>query len=344
MAKSVRNSNHELLRLVSMYMIVFIHANMYLSNFYQGKLWGFFNGTVNGICNIGVTCFILISGYYGIRFDLKKFIKMELMMITFSALELVLLFVSSPESLQGAALLEQLVKTCFPFVTRKYWFYSCYICLFFLSGYINSFVEKLDKKELEHLLFILLVIFSVVPTVCYFEITMDSGKGLVQMVMIYILGRYLALHQATFKLPKAKTILLFLSLWVLNGLTAVFPLDVGPVFHHLCKDNSITNITMAVLLFYLFKELKIKSGFVNKAATGVFAVFALNNTLVNVVMHALGTKVLRAEIGALGFLALAGVVFAILAVCLVIGLIREKLFARADSSIAEFISRKLKLG
>lgn len=343
MTKAVRNSNHELLRIVSMYMIVFIHANMYLSNFYQGPLWKFFNGTVNGICNIGVTCFILLSGFYGIRFDFKKFIKMELMMITFSLLEFILLFVFERESLQGAALLEQLVKTFLPFITRKYWFYSCYVCLFFLSGYLNSFVEKLPKKELERLLLFLLAVFSVIPTVCYFEITMDNGKGLIQMVMIYILGRYLALYRADDRLPKLKGILLFLVLWVINGFTAAFPLNTAGIFHHWCKDNSITNIVMAVILFYLFKGLRFQSGFVNRAATGVFAVFALNNTLVNVVMHELGTKVLRAEVGALGFLALAGVVFVILAVCLLIGVVREKLFGRADMAIARFVSGKLKL-
>lgn len=33
MEKITRNSNHELLRLVAMYMIVLMHANMYLGRF-----------------------------------------------------------------------------------------------------------------------------------------------------------------------------------------------------------------------------------------------------------------------------------------------------------------------
>ena len=88
MDKPVRNSNHELLRIIAMFMIVFIHANIYLFYFVNGKLAFFFNGMVNGICNIGVAC-----------------------------------------------------------ITRKYWFYSCYVCLLFLSEYIEKFIVHLKQAE-----------------------------------------------------------------------------------------------------------------------------------------------------------------------------------------------------
>ena len=91
------------LRIIAMYMIVFIHANLNLSTFCGGKSMIFFNGLVNGICNIGVTCFILISGYYGVQFKLKKLVKMECMMISYSLLEILLMYLVMPEQLQGAA-------------------------------------------------------------------------------------------------------------------------------------------------------------------------------------------------------------------------------------------------
>ena len=52
MKQKVRNSNLEALRILAMYMIVFIHANMYLGHFCGGKTWLLTNGIVNGICNI----------------------------------------------------------------------------------------------------------------------------------------------------------------------------------------------------------------------------------------------------------------------------------------------------
>ena len=182
MRQKSRNSNFEVLRIVAIYMIVLIHANMYLGYFCEGNIWLLTNGIVNGICNIGVTCFILISGYFGLKFSIRKLLKMECMMIGFSVIETALLCIFMPSEVQGAALLEQLIKTAFPFITRKYWFYSSYICMFCFSGYINKFLEQLEKRMFQQLLAVMILIFSVFPTIFYFEIIPDNGKGLVQMI------------------------------------------------------------------------------------------------------------------------------------------------------------------
>lgn len=338
MGKTVRNSNHELLRIIAMYMIVFIHANMYLYNFCSGNMGTFFNGVVNGICNIGVSCFILISGYYGIKFDLRKLVKMECMMISYSLLETVLLYVFIPEQLQGAALLEQLVKSFLPFITRKYWFYSCYVCLFLLSSYIQKLIDSLGQKELKKLLILLLVLFSILPTFFYFEIIPDNGKGLVQMIMVYMIGRYIRLYQ-DIKIPK-KTVFLFLLLWIINGISHEFPIQIAGIYHHLCKDNSITNLIMAVILLYMFKGFNFKSVIINKSATCVFAVFALNNSVVNCVMKLIDNSGLQSPGGIVGFLMLAGMVLLIVTGCLGVGAIRELLLGRVDEKVSNIVGVK----
>ncbi len=336
MEKSVRNSGHELLRIAAMYMIIFIHANMYLGMFCTGRTQIFFNGFVNGICNIGVSCFILISGYYGIRFNLQKLVKMECMMITYSTLETVILYIALPRQMQGAALLEQMVKAMLPFITRKYWFYSCYLCLFFLSGYIQRFIDILSKKEFRKLLLLLVFLFSVLPTLFYFELIPNNGKGLVQMIMIYMIGRYIRMYgdRSVFGLIEKKTkFVLFIALWSINGVSHEFPVQVGGVYHHLCKDNSITNLVMAIILFYLFKELTIQSKFINKISAYIFAVFALENSLVIVTMKILQEQRVETSGGMGGFLILSGIVFGILLICLLTGFFRELIFKRIDLKV-----------
>lgn len=339
MEKITRNSNHELLRLVAMYMIVLIHANMYLGRFCTGNIWNVCNGMVNGICNIGVSCFILISGYYGVRFTVRKFVKMECMMITYSLLETAVLYVMLPEQMQGAALLEQLAKSCLPFITRKYWFYSCYICLLFFSGYLQKMIEHLKKEEFQKLLLLMITLFSILPTFFYFELIPDNGKGLVQMIMVYMIGRYIRMYQDV-KLPK-KAGFLFIALWVINGISHELPVQIGGIYHHLCKDNSITNLIMAVILFYMVKEMKITSSFINRAAGYVFAVFALNNSLVSLVMEKIEEYGFQSPGGVLGFLTLLGIVFVILALCLFIGAGRELILGRADKKISEWVEKFL---
>lgn len=333
--ENVRNSGHELLRLAAMYMIVLIHANMFLGNFCTGSFYAFFNGLVNGICNIGVTCFILISGYYGVKFDIKKLVKMECMMITLSFLETCMLLIAFPEQMKGAALLEQLVKAVFPFITRKYWFYSCYVCLMLFSGYIQKFVEFLDKEMFKKLLLLMIVLFSIFPTFFYFELVPDNGKGLVQMVMVYMVGRYIRMYQDSW-LPRGKSCIIFILLWILNGISHEIPIQVGGIYHHLCKDNSITNLIMAVLVFYLFKRMEFKSGSINKVASYTFAVFALNNSLVLVVMDCLRGRVgFQSRDGILGFLTFICIVFAIFVICLLIGMIRDILLGWLDRRLGE---------
>lgn len=339
MTHNRRNSGFELLRIISMYMIVLIHANMYLPQFCEGSARVFYNGFVNGICNIGVTCFILISGYFGVNFNLKKLLKMECMMISFSILETVMILLVMPQELQGAALLEQIVKSCMPFVTRKYWFYSCYICLLIFSKYINQFVDSLEQEDFRKLLVVLLIIFSVFPTLFYFEIIPDNGKGFFQMLIIYLLGRYIGRFgmQHIGRLSKAARMVVFSLLWILNGISHEIPINPGGIYHHLCKDNSITNIAMALLLLSFVKEWDFQSRFINTLSKYVFAIFALNNTMVTIVMYLLQESDLLHPSGWPGGPILFLIVGGIMVVCLFLGAVRELVLGRTENKIINFL-------
>lgn len=328
--KKDRDSNFEILRLIAMYMIVLIHTTSYSGLFCTGKNMAVCNGIINGICNIGVTCFILISGYYGIEFKVKKLVKMECMMISFSLLETVILYIIFPGQLQGAALLEQLVKSLLPFISRKYWFYSCYVCLMLFSGYIQKLIDTMDQKGMQKLLLLLLLLFSILPTVFYFEIVPDNGKGLVQMIMVYLIGRYIRKYDI--RLPEWG-IPVFLGLWCLNGLSHEMPIRIGDVYHHLCKDNSITNLSMAILLFLLFKGWKIQARFINRIAGYMFAVFALNNTLAGCVIKGLQSGGFQSPDGWQGFMLLVGTALIIFLECLLVGGIREFLLGLLDKKV-----------
>lgn len=330
--RAFRNSNMELLRIIAMLMIVMIHACGYLTTFCSHGMWRYYSGAINGICNIGVTLFILISGYYGVTCKVQKMVRMECMMITFSLLETLLLVLFLPEEVQGATLLEQLIKSCLPFITRKYWFYSCYVCLVLFSGYLDRFIDMLGERGLRRLLVMLLVLFSVFPTLFYFEIVPDNGKGLVQMIMIYLIGRYIRLYKDV-RMPRW-SIVIFIGLWAMNGFSHEHAVSIGGIYHHLCKDNSITNIVMAVILFYAVKDLRFTSGVVNAVAAQIFAVFALNNTLTNLIMQSIEQSGFQGPDRLLGVLLFLVVVVGIMVLCIMIGVVRNALLHVPDVWIA----------
>ena len=132
------------------------------------------------------------------------------------------MYLVMPEQLQGTALLEQLVKSLLPFISRKYWFYSCYVCLMLLSGYIQKLIDALKQEEMKKLLILLIILFSVFPTIFYFELVPDNGKGLVQMIMVYMIGRYIRSYYDR-KLP-GKAVLVFIGLWIMNGVSHELPI------------------------------------------------------------------------------------------------------------------------
>lgn len=329
--KETRQSNFELLRLIAMFMIVLIHANMYLSQFVTGIGFSVANGIINGICNIGVSLFVIISGYFGLKFDIKKLVRMELMMITFSLVETVVLFFFQPDSMQGRELIEQLAKSLLPFISRKYWFYSCYVVIYIFSGFVERFISAINEKEFKTLLALMLIIFSVFPTFFYFEIIPDNGKGLVQMLMIYLIGRYIRIYKDEVTISYW-FLLIFVGLWVINGLSHDVNLELNVLNHHFCKDNSITNIAMAVILFMIFKSFSFKSSFINWLANPIFAVFALNNTLVNIVFEKIGLRYYGVHVELL-------LVTLVFIVCIILGWMRELSLKRVDKKIGTFFER-----
>lgn len=269
-----RDSNMELLRIVSIIMILYIHAFGLIS----GKGYTDFGCEItilaNSICNMGVSCFILISGYYGIRFQWKKLFRMEIMVVLYSLLMTGLMISFFPDQMTDSAL-ELLIKSCIPVTSRKYWFYSCYVCLMFISPFLNRAIERAGKKETGILLLSLLFLFSVLPTFLYFEITLDHGKGLINMITLYILGRWIRLY-ADVEIKRKNGLILFLVLLGINIFSHHYPIRVDGISHTLTGDNSITNIMMAVLLLYLFKNTRLRSGIINGIAANIFSVFILN--------------------------------------------------------------------
>lgn len=72
MTNSTRLSNFELLRLICIFGIISMHTLGYVNNEVCGMNL-FIGVLINTVFNMGVTIFMLISGYFGIKNLLKNF-------------------------------------------------------------------------------------------------------------------------------------------------------------------------------------------------------------------------------------------------------------------------------
>lgn len=185
--EKVRNSNFEVLRILSMLLVVLAHACTYggfeyaFSGYRMNRLFV----EMGWLGNLGVAVYVIISGYFlsgkpaGIPAMSRLFSQ-----VWFYSMGLFLLFrLGFGVEYSGEALL----KVLFPTVFSEYWFFTVYIILAFLSPYLNMLTESMNRKVFQRLLAGLLLLWSVIPLLTGQHM---YGAEVPQFVMLYLLGAW----------------------------------------------------------------------------------------------------------------------------------------------------------
>lgn len=82
-----RNSSFELIRILCIFFVVFWHSiGPYTNDLSTGNLVG--SSFVNTLTNNTNLLFMMVSGYFGIRFNLEKLIKLDIAIIFYDLLHL----------------------------------------------------------------------------------------------------------------------------------------------------------------------------------------------------------------------------------------------------------------
>lgn len=335
MEKKERDSGLELLRIIGLFLIFWMHgASSYVNN----SLSAWLCIVIETIGNVGVPVFILISGYFGIRFKPKKLLQLDLMLIFYCWTGLALRFAWGDAAEYG---MEQILSYVLPVIGRNSWYFTCYFALAILSPFLNEFVEKLEKETFRRMLVLMLVIFSGITTFLFFDITQDGGKGIVNMTLLYLIGRYIRLYQDKKVYSRKKLITAYVVIMAvciaLNGALYVVS---GTVQNRFSRDNTLFTIAASVCLFLLFKDLHFCSKVINRLATHVPAVFTMEWTLRGVVTAYMFDYLAWRESN-WHELILFGVCFLLLAMGTVIDELRVLLLGRAEEKLADLEYRGL---
>ncbi|MBQ8659894.1 MAG: acyltransferase [Bacilli bacterium] len=189
--KKVRNSNYELMRIVSMFLIVLYHV------IHHG---GTINLSVNPICKeilhllelvtiVHVNSFILVTGYFQSegKFRLSKLF--ELMALSFFYKFVIIIIFSYFDIIDLSK--TQILNELSPIEIVQNWYFKYYMFLYMLSPFINIGLNNLSKKNYLKLIGVLFVIFSIIP-ICTGGIGMENtGFTLYHFIYLYIVGAYL---------------------------------------------------------------------------------------------------------------------------------------------------------
>ena len=273
--KALRNSNIEILRILAMLMIIFTH--LYATNSgesYTGIPQIIFEFAISVFhSGLGVTLFMVISGYFMIRFSEKKLTKMIAVTWSCSAFALAIEFILSHFGI-GDFSLRHAFQRLTPITSRYYWYISCYVFLMILSPFFNKAIDKLKKQEFTRLVIVLLVLFYALPTFLYKDIMGDGGSGLITMVCSYFIGAYISKFNIQVNRNKAIAAILGLSLFSFAGNMAATIVR-GSTSYPFSRVCSLTTIIIAVLMVIIAAEKQSYNKAVNTLASRAIYIYML---------------------------------------------------------------------
>nr|WP_295677046.1 acyltransferase family protein [uncultured Intestinibacter sp.] len=264
-----RSSNFELLRIISIIMIITLHYLEYyaLPHANIGTLNYYIIHFIESVCIMGVNCFVLITGYFLINKDkvnIRKIIDLLLMVAFYGFIfYFMMMFINKSEFN-----IKEFIKAIIPFLAGKRWFVRTYMILFLIAPYINKSLITLSKKSFQILIIILMIFFSIWPSFVPYPPVDDFGYGIINFIVLYVIGAYIKLH---FK--NNKNIVIDLIIYIICIIsTYLFSLYYGPSWGY----NFITNICGSIILFIIFSKLKIKSYKINYIASFVFGIYIVH--------------------------------------------------------------------
>ena len=294
--KKVRDSNYELLRIVSMFFIIFYHALVH------GHVID--NAANEGIritaqfieffLIIHVNSFVLVTGYYQSKAKFKA--SKIWFLITSSLFYKILIMVIL--SLLGIICLTkvEILRESFFLNLNQYWFIQCYLFLYCLSPFINKLIASLDKRNYLKLLLVLFVIMSIIPFISGNEVFDNNGYTLYNFVFLYLIGGYLRKYpiqqsylfkRCSKQLFQIICVMLFFFCLIANFsfyLTSSHLSSVNSVFGEifsnfrdmaLCYSNPFI-LLQSIAFFAFFGTLDIKSSVINKLSSLTLGIYLIH--------------------------------------------------------------------
>lgn len=258
-----RDSNIELLRIAALVGIAVMHGyGPFLQEPTVVNL--LFGQLCCSVFNTGVTLFMLISGYYGMRFSMRKAAVLWLTVVFYALLS------GALTRLTGGTV--DWLKCLHPVTAGTYWFMTAYLLIFFCSPLLNRAAEKAGAKLGGMVLLLLVVGLYVVPFLLGGHL-MHDGKNPLNMAVVYLLGRGIRLY-APAALPQRFTAAAaLLSLGAVFGGDYLLSLHFGRTMLPLSADNSPFILSSAAALFLWVREKRFVSPRINACAAHVLAIY-----------------------------------------------------------------------
>lgn len=276
-------SNFELLRIISMILIVAHHFSVHGGFIYNSttitinRLWIQF---IQMGGKIGVNIFVIITGYFLVTMSSLKITKILMIwgQVFFYSVGIYLVFLGTGHI---GLDIKELLKNMFPFIYQRWWFASTYIILYILSPFINKTLTNLSKKDYRFLVMIITVVTCIIPT---FFIGSFEVSNFTWFVSLYIISGYIRIWEDSnriksryyFGMAACIALLTYFSvvLFDILGLSSSFFSMHATYFY---GQNILPIFLISLFLFLGFKNIEMGySKTINTISSATFGVYLIH--------------------------------------------------------------------
>lgn len=276
MKKKTRQANIELLRIITMLMVVTLHylvkgeaAVSLADSFSEINLMLWF---VKALCIVAVNVYVLISGYFLLeaKWSISRLVRLWLQTIFYSiGVPLVCLCLGIGEVKQWG--LYDWVNVLFPVQMEHYWFVTAYVILYIMVPVLREGVKRLSRKQHGWLIVGLLLVFSLPKTILPILIPIDRyGYDFGWFICLFLIAAYIRLHGISVFNGKITSFGIYFvaatGIWGISvvcgilsrkGLPLAYMMDMAYCYNH------VLVLIAAVGLFCGFKYIRIPEGVVS---------------------------------------------------------------------------------
>lgn len=276
-----RESNVELLRIVSMILVLVSHASytslgsptqVEVSFSFESA---FLRGLSESLSEVCVNAFILVSGWYGIKVRAIRFVELIFQVLFVSVfIYMVMRLLGLTPSYNVNEWIELLLIK-----HRGYWFVKAYIILYFFASVLNIFVENVSRKQLKAFL----IAFFIVQTIYgfyHYGGWYAGGYSPLSFMGLYLLARYMRAYPNKYsQLNKFVDLSLYLFISVFTAICSLaltYIYDKGGTVLFLYSSPLV--ILSSVFFFLFFTKLSFHNRIVNWVASSCFVVYLVHNS------------------------------------------------------------------
>ncbi len=268
LSSSKRQENIELLRVISVILIIFYHLSR--NTVPTSSADAVAIGCLSPWGILGVNCFVAISSYFlaDQKFKMSRIINVFVQMVTWGIIFLFVRLIYDFYT-KGTPVIHNFAELfcdglAAPFWVTRYWFVWTYILLCIASPFINLLLNNMTEKS--HAVFLaassLIIIYG----------TFSSGSGIVSdlayFIYIYAFVSYIKKYPVTFVEKHSAPVSIIMTAMMITSkiLVEFIPFFRNRIFYSIFDTgrHSAFMVIMSLFVFCTFKNMKVKE---NKAVS-----------------------------------------------------------------------------